>query len=365
LVPSLLLLLAVAAVVASLWLLARRARRPRPGVSAREAAPAATATATAPVAPAEGALVSEAVFRQLNMLAFAVSSLEAPAVSELHEIETPARAVLERVASEPRYAPRRPLLLPQLLQAVNDGDVSRRELALIIARDPALAGSLLKLANSAFYRVNERPVESIDRAVAVLGTTGIRSLVATALMQPVFRLSATQFPAFPEITWEHTYRSAAAAEAHAAIVEDTDPFAAQLLGLVMGLGAIVVFRVTLDQYTARPQLRPQAAVIAAVLEGHTAEVAQRIAQSWELSERITEALKDQKPGARPKTSSLGRSLQFGRLMGALAVLRAHDRTTDQVAKATMLASGASVSQFERLWGRLTAKPESSAGRPPR
>ena len=361
-VPSLLLLLAVAALAASVWLLARRAWRPRPVITTREAAPVPS---TAPAAPVEGALVSEGVFRQLNMLAFDVSSLEEPAASELHEIETPARAVLERVASEPRYAPRRPLLLPQLLQAVNDGDVSRRELALIIARDPALAGSLLKLANNAFYRVNERPVESIDRAVALLGTTGIRSLVATALMQPVFRLGAAQFPTFPEITWEHTYRSAAAAEAHAAVVEDTDPFAAQLLGLVMGLGAIVVFRVVLDQYGARPQRRPQAAVIAAMLEVHTAEVAQRIAQSWELSERIIDALQDQKPGVRTKASSLGRSLQFGRLMGALAVLRAHERATDQVAKATMLASGATVSQFERLWGRLTAKPESAAGRAPR
>src|SRR5581483_3025109 len=257
--PSLLLLLAVVAVATSVWLLARRAWRPRPAAVAREL----VAAPSAPSAPVEGALVTEAVYRQLNMLAFAVSSLEAPVSSELLEIEPAARGVLERVASEPRYAPRRPLLLPQLLQAVNDSDVSRRELALIIARDPALAGSLLKLANSAFYRVNERAVESIDRAVAVLGTTGIRSLVATALMQPVFRLNAAQFPSFPEITWEHTYRSAAASEAHAAVIEDTDPFAAQLLGLVMGLGAIVVFRVALDQYSARPQLRPQASVITA------------------------------------------------------------------------------------------------------
>jgi HD-like signal output (HDOD) protein len=364
LVPSVLLVLAVAAIAASIWLLARRARRPRPLAAVPEPARApAASTATAPTV--EGALVSGAVFRQLNELAFDVTALEPPSPADLDEIEAAARPVLEHVATEPRYAPRRPLLLPQLLQAVNDSDISRRELALIIARDPALAGSLLKLANSAFYRVNERPVESIDRAVALLGSTGIRALVATALMQPVFRLSAAQFPHFPEITWEHTFRSAAAAEAHAAIVEDTDPFAAQLLGLVMGLGAIVVFRIALDQYAARPQRRPQAAVVVALLEAHAAEVAQRIAKSWDLSERIIDALEDQRPGTMPKASSLGRSLQFGRLLGALAVLRAHARTTDQVAKATMLTSGATASQFERLWGRLTAKTELAGARPPR
>src|SRR5579871_3933292 len=50
LVPSLLLLLAVAALAASVWLLARRAWRPRPVITTREAAPQPS---TAPAAPAE------------------------------------------------------------------------------------------------------------------------------------------------------------------------------------------------------------------------------------------------------------------------------------------------------------------------
>jgi len=33
----------------------------------------------------------------------------------------------------------------------------------MIAKDPALVGGLLKLANSPFYRVNAQPVESVDR----------------------------------------------------------------------------------------------------------------------------------------------------------------------------------------------------------
>ena len=350
-------LIVAAVVVAAIWLFTRRARRPDGGtrVGASNSAPVATRTA----APSpEGALAGAAVLRQLHELAFAVTPLTEPAPADLHEIETAARSVLEGVATQPRYAPRRPLLLPQLLQAANDSDVSRRELALIIARDPALAGSLLKLANSAFYRINERPVESIDRAVALLGTRGIRSLAATALMQPVFRLGEAEFPRFPETAWEHTHRAAAAAEAHAAIVTDSDPFAAQLLGLVMGLAGIVVFRVALDQYAARPQRRPQASVIASLLDAHTAEVAARIAASWDLSPRILSALTDQMPDAKlQRGSALGRSLQFGRLMGALAVLRAHERTTDQVAKATMLASGATISQFERIWGRLMGSTE--------
>ena len=165
-------------------------------------------------------------------------------------------STLQAIASDPKYAPRRPLLLPELVRAVNDSDTTRRELAQMIARDPALVGSLLKLANSPIYRRGSQPVESLERALAVLGTQGTRSLVAAALMQPVFRAANGDAAQFAEIVWEHTQRSAAAAEMHAAAVEASDPFTAQLVALVMGLGAIVVYRCVLDQYAARQTARP-------------------------------------------------------------------------------------------------------------
>ena len=370
------LVLIVVIVGIIIYLLARRARRdPEPAarppdlrdLSRAAPAPAAAAVVATPVAsraPAASqvpvAYSAAALITKLYELAFGITPLPAPPPAELEAVGAAARTILENVATQPRYAPRRPLLLPQLLQAVNDSDVSRRQLAGIIARDPALAGALLKLANSPFYRASERPVESVDRAVAVLGTDGIRSLVATVLLQPVFRLSQSQFAHFPETIWEHTYRMAAAAEAHSAIVEDSDPFAAQLLGLTLGLGTIVVFRVALDQYSgaARP---PDASVIAALLDAHAAPVARSIAASWDLSERILAALEDQaRSRVHSPTTSLGRSLRFGHLMGALALLRSQERIDDESAKATMLALGATASQFERIWTRLTTRAQPKA-----
>jgi HD-like signal output (HDOD) protein len=254
------------------------------------------------------------------------------------------------------------MLLPQLMRAVNDTETTRRELANIISRDPALAGSLLRLANSPFYRINAQPVESIDRAVAILGTEGIRSLIASAVMQPVFRVAGGEFTRFPETIWEHTFRAGAAAEAHAAIIENSDPFAAQLLGMLMGLGSIVVFRAALDQYTAHPTVTPDAGVIASLLNSHSAQVAGRIATSWDLSGRILSALEDQYAPMHEPTA-LGRSLRFGRLMGALAVLEANEALTDDVAKSTMLATGASGPQVERIWSRLTGKPAAPERQP--
>jgi len=246
---------------------------------------------------------------------------------------------------------------------VNDEDVSRRELVAIISRDPSLVGNLLKMANSPFYRVNSQAVESIDRAVVILGNDGIRSLIAAALTQPVFQIRGGDFPKFPEIAWEHTFRTASATVTHAAIVEKSDPFAAQLLGLVHGMAAIVVFRVGFDQYEARPRFKANAAVIASLLDSQTAGVARRIAGSWGLSDRILEALDDQTPGtAAEKLTPMGRSLEFGRVASALAVLHMNGALDDVTAQVSLPVAGMPAMELTRLWSRLTAPQEMEAAR---
>jgi hypothetical protein len=172
----------------------------------------------------------------------------------------------------------------------------------------------------------------------------------------VFRQAGGHAALFPEIVWEHTQRSAAAAEVHAAAVESADPFTAQLVALLMGLGAIVVYRIALDQYAAR-RLSPDATALASLLEAQTAKVARQIAASWELSERVLEALEEQQPEQAEPASSLGRSLRFGVVVGALSVLRSHDRIDDDAGLATLATAGGVGERFERLWGRLTWPPD--------
>jgi HD-like signal output (HDOD) protein len=241
---------------------------------------------------------------------------------------------------------------------VNDEDVSRRELVTIISKDPSLVGNLLKMANSPFYRVSAQAVESIDRAVVILGNDGIRSLIAAALAQPIFQIRGGDFPKFPEIAWEHTFRTASATVTHTAIVEKSDPFAAQLLGLVAGMAGIVVFRVALDQYDMRPELRPHAGVIASLLDTQSAAVAKRIASSWGLSDRISAALDDQTFAvAADKRTALGRSLNFGRLASALAVLHTFKALDDVTAQVSLPIAGLPATELSRLWTRLTAEQE--------
>ena len=300
------------------------------------------------------------IFKRLMELSLGVPELGEP-LPEHAEILANALTVIGNAATQGKYAPRRPNLLPQLMRVVNDEDASRRELVALIARDPALVGSLLKMANSAYYRVSTRPVESIERAVVMLGSDGLRSLIATALVAPIFETSmAGAFPRFPQVVWQHALLSAHAAIPHAALVERVDQFAAELLCLVTGLAEIVLFRAAMDHYTSssRRKQQPSVVVMASLLSSQSATFAWHIGANWELSELMLGALEEQMVTSEP-TTALGRSLRFGRCAGALAVLRTNKVIDDATARLSLPDGGMSAAHLKCMWRRLLDKPEES------
>jgi HD-like signal output (HDOD) protein len=313
-----------------------------------EPVPAPESAAT----PPEALTVRAETLRSMREVAFGITLPPAHAQPPpLDEICTQIGAALVNIVEKPKYAPRRPMQLPKLMRAINDETVSRGELAQIIAGDPALAGNLLRLANSPFYRHGREPIESLDHAVALLGIEGLRSMIAAALLQPVFRISGGSFAHFGEITWEHSLYAAGAAEGHASLIDTADPFAAQLLALVLGLATIVVFSLSRDMYLAH-QKSPEAVTLAALIDLHAISVARQIAASWELSERIDTALSEQSaPEIRP-ASALGRALEFGEFIGALAVLRRRGVIDDQTAFAVLHSIETASGANERIWARL-------------
>lgn len=335
--------------------------RKKPPVAA-EAGAASPATPPAPAAavtaPVSGAAKPDAVLpmqRLVYALALrddrAADSSVQPA-AEHNQLLMAASVELARVGTEMRYTPHRPSLLPQLLEVLNDEDASLRALSRLVAQDPQLTGELLRSANSPLYRVSEVPVESVERATAVLGTQGIRTLISLRLLQPL--ASAGNLPGhFGDIIWQHSLYSASAAEAWAARTQDADPFAAHLMALLNGLGCVTVYRVLADIYSSLPMLQPDAAVVAGVLHANAGVTAGRIAGSWGLSERTRQALEAQSSAApRAVHLPLPRALQFGLLTGAAALLCRHERMSEADALKQIELAGFGGPQASRVWDRL-------------
>ena len=263
-----------------------------------------------------------------------------------------AMAAIGDPATQRHYFPRRPNLLPELIRAINDDSASVRRLVAIVARDPALVGSLLKVANSSFYRITPQPIETIERAIVVLGNDGLRSVMSAALMQPIFQISATGGARrFPELVWEHAVRTAHAAIPYAALVERANPFAAELLSLISGLAEIVLFRAVIEYCGPAPGEEVAPLVIASILDSHAAAFAWHIGADWRLSQEMLAALEEQMTSSEPATP-LGRSLRFGRRAGALAVLHGNAIINDASVRISLPSSGLSPAHLECMLARL-------------
>jgi len=365
----------VAAVVAAIagWLIvrSRRAKQtpdspaaqrdqtpPRaPAHSATAASRASAPPAPVPPAPASPAARETTTSPLQQVIALALGDAGATSDRALDpasmQLLLGASQDLARIGSDARYTPRRPSLLPQLLEAVSDEDASMRALSRIISQDPALTGDLLRTANSALYRSSGSPVESIERAAAMLGTTGLRMLISAALVKPMAgQDQGAESSRFAELSWEHSIFSASAAEAWAARVQDCDPFTAHLLGLMHGLGDVAVHRVMRD-LIARQPATDAPLLIAHALATQGAVTARRIAANWGLSERTQEALEAQSAAAPAlEVTPLARALRFGRHAGAAAQLCRHGKMDEARALQALAGAGFTGPQVERIWDRL-------------
>lgn len=93
---------------------------------------------------------------------------------------------LEALLNYPRALPTMPRSVSDLLGEMNKEDPSPKRVGELISRDPALTTRVLRLSNSAFFRVS-RKVGSADEAVALLGMTHVRSLVMAAALGASFK----------------------------------------------------------------------------------------------------------------------------------------------------------------------------------
>lgn len=308
-------------------------------------APSVSAAASVSAPP----VAADDLQRRFLLSALGAADTPADALRVQRAVVDDVVTVLSRADMSSRYTPRRPNLLPQLIQSVNDSAASSRSIARIIGSDAVLAATLLRIANSPLYRLQRQDVQSIERAVTLIGNDGIRQIISAALVQPVMESARGVDAEFSSLLWEYTLRVSLAAADHARSVEREDGFAAQLAGLLLGLSAAMAMQAVTD-VLAQPPLRVrEPGTLLEVLERCSAPTAVRIAGNWKLSAPIMLALKQ--VGA-PAATGLARSLQIGQLAASAAMLHAQGLMSEEEASAAL------VSQLPEhvaawLWKRMT------------
>jgi HD-like signal output (HDOD) protein len=195
---------------------------------------------------------------------------------------------LEQLADhrgDPNLLPRLPVVLPRLIGLVRRDDVSSRELAENLSRDPTLVGEVVRIANSPRYRTT-REIGSVQEAVTMLGQRGLVQLVIQAAMRPIFDNRQGRFSRIAgSLPLDLTERCAHAS----ARLGGTDPFQAYLAGMVVNLGLIPALRM-LDRAYQEPN-PPDTEGFHDALAATTSRLSAQMAGLWELPPDVCMAVR--------------------------------------------------------------------------
>lgn len=276
-------------------------RSARHAPSPRADAPAAGAAAQA-AAPSGGEVLDARDLEQ-RVLDWAFDLPAAPTRQDPDAAEA-AFAQLQAVAQrfDVRRMPRLPALVPQLLAAMRRDDSDAAQVAGLLERDPTLAGDVMRMANSAFYRRAQAPA-GLQQAVLALGNDGLRHVVLGSVMRPILRGDAGH-PGFASAgrLWALTEARAWLCGRLAPRREDAGE--AHLAGVVAGTGIAALSRMVPGALLADAAGHPD---FAARFLDIARPLATRAGVHWQLPAPVLEALETvATPGTAP--TALSRTL---------------------------------------------------------
>lgn len=125
-----------------------------------------------------------------------------------------------------------------IYDALNDPDKSFRDIGLIIGCDAAFSARLLKVVNSPFYGF-ERKIETLDHAIAVVGTEPLADLLfATAVIRGFQGIPHDCFN--EDLFWRHSVACGSLAKHLARLREREAPSRYYLLGVLHDLGRLLL-----------------------------------------------------------------------------------------------------------------------------
>ena len=336
------------------WLALRR--RPRVQAPPLETAPSEVPAATTEAAgavpvlainPARLELSNREALERLWKLAFATPSQVMVPEAIRQKMRDNILAMLDVDTLDPKYFPRRPTLMPQLMQAVNDPTAAAERISRIIAHDPVLTADVLRLANSGMHRTSTAPIDSIQRAIVVCGVEALRGMLAAAMLRPVFKATSKNFPRFPRVLWDRTERAVRAAELYVVETGRPERFEAQLVVLLNALGPLVVYSAALDIFARNPHFPPSAPLCVDLVSALSPRVSLRLARDWETPPRLLAAL------AFSPEESLTTALQVGEFMGTLSFLESQTAVSREERLDYIAAAGLPAESSDRIWAGLT------------
>ena len=273
-----------------------------------------------------------------------------------------ARQLLKKLAQtdvKSDTIPRKPSTLPSLMKLLKRDDLSYAQISELLLKDPALTSQVLRTANSPFFRLSDKPVESLDQATFIMGIGGIKKVVSAAILLPVFK-SEEKVSAFTEVVWEWALSSGKAVDVLFQIRGESEG-SSYLLGLLPALALLLICQELNKMEEGRPDEHK-------LLPIQKLDIFKRIGwkyciairKEWGLPEKFDDDLYDMKEES--DTGCFG-SLASALLVAQYALVRAKNVVPISLVQLSEI-TGSTLQEnqqiIEQLNGRIFNKGDSSS-----
>jgi HD-like signal output (HDOD) protein len=203
------------------------------------------------------------------------------------------RADQKRLLPGPADLPSLPLVYTSLRAALDDPRTSVTRIADILGQDAALTARLLRLVNSAFYSFSV-PVETVSRAVLLVGTEQVHDLALATMVVRLFDgipAGLIDMPGF----WQHGLATGVAARVLGAFRREANVERLFVAGVLHDIGRLVLLRGQAHAYRhalvrCGREGAPLAALERELLGVDHTDVGGALATAWHLPPALRDAV---------------------------------------------------------------------------
>ncbi|MBA4389959.1 MAG: hypothetical protein C0399_03375 [Syntrophus sp. (in: bacteria)] len=146
------------------------------------------------------------------------------------------------------FLPPIPIVMTELLAAIADEDVEMNALARIISKDPSMSMNVLKIANSAFYRLPYK-VATVEHAVKMMGMKEITMICLACGTYRALMPSRNVQTFNSDDFWKHSVATGVIARKICRELKVGDKNVIYFLGLLHDVGKVILDRFAHDIYT--------------------------------------------------------------------------------------------------------------------
>lgn len=182
-----------------------------------------------------------------------------------------------------------------LSQLIADPDSTIKEFEKLIKMDPTLVARLLKLVNSPYYGLQQR-VESVGRAVVLLGMRNVRNMVIIQALKDIFKASSDEDIFSRRKLWLHSAAVSICSQMIAERIFQEKGEDAFLCGILHDIGIIVEDQTRHELFIQcckvyDPGVRPFTEYERAVVGTDHCTVGYLLAQDWKLPHNVINAIR--------------------------------------------------------------------------